>query len=266
MCQTPGIPTNELIKPGRRWRWPIEATVAYEVSPFHLAAALRFLRWPTVATPSLRRPKFILPHKAAPRLFTGAETTELWHTWSSFPTGKNPHHGWLRVSGCTCPERSADCGTYKEGKIQLPPDWRLWKTKCERGTSSVLERRQLSTTEDSCSGHELLNCQRGNSGCTDACAVKLYSVNTGCEAQIQTQKPCAAVSENIHSHIGRPSRMLWGGVSSSCCCYCWTFLPVCINRWQTAGCRPDSSPSPFFFLSFFLFLSLGSSRFLTVKY
>lgn len=60
------------------------------------------------------------------------------------------------------------------------------------------------------------------------------------------------ISENIQSHMGRPSRMLWGRVSSSCCCYCWTFLSVSIDYWQHFGSLPDSSLN-------FIFISLGSN-------
>lgn len=93
---------------------------------------------------------------------------------------------------------------------------RLPRLKCLRQT---IRRTTLPSQPLHNSGHTNWN--------TDAFKVKLCHVNTSCEAQIQTQKPCV-VSENIHSHIGRPSRMLWGRVSSSCCSYCWTFLSVCI--------------------------------------
>lgn len=49
------------------------------------------------------------------------------------------------------------------------------------------------------------------------------------------------------SRIDRQSRMFWGRVSSSCCCYGRTFLSVSINHWETFGCLSDSQI--LFFLS-----------------
>lgn len=78
------------------------------------------------------------------------------------------------------------------------------------------------------------------------CFLELLMRNFAMSIPAAKHKPCVE-SENIPSHRDRPSRMLWGRVSSSCCCYRWTFLSVSINYWQTFGCLPDSSLSLFFF-------------------